>query len=176
MVKEIVLRGKLERISSIFFPRRNGCKNQKIIVKLSTSKLWHFPWIFFFFFFFFAEVYVLVIFILIRRTNLCTLSFWRFFFRVSEKCNFNALHHPRSGCLKMTDFFSLSSDHVLGFSRRELKLASRVHDAEDENRRLKHQLSVSQNQVIIMKNHSHPILKLDFSFSADIVDVWETKG
>jgi glycosyltransferase-like protein LARGE len=37
---------------------------------------------------------------------------------------------------------------MLGLSRREVKLVDRVHDVEDENRRLKHQLSMSQNQLI----------------------------
>merc|ERR1711983_660660 len=35
-----------------------------------------------------------------------------------------------------------------GLSRREVKLVNRVKDVEDENRRLKYQLSVSQNQLI----------------------------
>ena len=39
-------------------------------------------------------------------------------------------------------------DNVLGLSRREVKLVNRVKDVEDENRRLKYQLSVSQNQLI----------------------------
>jgi len=41
-----------------------------------------------------------------------------------------------------------SPDNVLGLTRREVKLVDRVHDIEDENRRLKYHLSVSQNQLI----------------------------
>merc|ERR1712223_1068586 len=41
-----------------------------------------------------------------------------------------------------------SPDNMLGLSRREVKLVDRVHDIEDENRRLKYHLSVSQNQLI----------------------------
>lgn len=41
-------------------------------------------------------------------------------------------------------------DNMLGLSRREAKLVDRVHDVEDENRRLKHHLSVSQNQIIAL--------------------------
>ena len=39
-------------------------------------------------------------------------------------------------------------DNVLGLSRREAKLVDRVHEAEDETRRLKRQLTISQNQLI----------------------------
>ena len=42
------------------------------------------------------------------------------------------------------------ADNVLGLSRREVKLVDRVHDVEDENRRLKHHLSISQNQLIAL--------------------------
>ena len=46
-----------------------------------------------------------------------------------------------------------SPDNVLGLSRRESKLVDRVHDVEDENRRLKHHLSVSQNQGLRLHSY-----------------------
>lgn len=43
---------------------------------------------------------------------------------------------------------NFNPNNPLGFNGREARLADRVRDMEDENKRLKHQLSISQNQLI----------------------------
>ena len=45
-------------------------------------------------------------------------------------------------------FYFLEADNLLGFSKREARLADRVREVEEQNLILRRQLSISQNQLV----------------------------
>lgn len=62
----------------------------------------------------------------------------------SEQLNFNLFFSN----INLLFGFLVSGDNMLGFNGREAQLAGRVREMEEQNYLLRHQLSLSQGQLV----------------------------